>query len=178
MAIWSAPVARSARPSWRSCPASQRSTPCPPHYRCPNCKHTRPLTCRSDCGCGADLPDAVCPSVRRELDKDGFNIPFETFLGFGGDKVPDIDLNFSGEYQAEAHAYCMETVRREPCVPGRYHRHGGGKDRLRLREEVSAEERGLSSAKAEENRLAQRLYRRQAHHRSAPRRSGGHSAGQ
>ena len=79
----------------------------PPHYRCPKCKY-----CSFDVpegkACGADLPDAVCPECGANLDKDGFNIPFETFLGFGGDKVPDIDLNFSGEYQSRAHAYCVE----------------------------------------------------------------------
>ncbi len=79
----------------------------PPHYRCPACKYTT-FDVPAESKCGADLPDAVCPECGAPMAKEGFNIPFETFLGFGGDKVPDIDLNFSGEYQARAHAYCVE----------------------------------------------------------------------
>ena len=119
----------------------------PPHYRCPNCHKGFFDVDKSQYHVGVDLPDRDCPDCGQKLVKDGFDIPFEVFLGFEGDKVPDIDLNFSGEHYVEE-LFGHDHVFRAGTISGLADKTAFGYVLKYL------EERGIQAGNAEKERLA------------------------
>jgi DNA polymerase III alpha chain len=139
--------------------------PLPPHYLCPECQHTEFIDAetvkRDSIGSGYDLPPGSCPKCNAELIREGHDIPFETFLGFDGDKSPDIDLNFSGEFQSEMHRYTETLFNRVNEKTGELDRHVFKAGTISALKDKKAfgyvkhylEEEALNLSKAEVDRL-------------------------
>ncbi len=118
----------------------------PPHYRCPKCRNVEFHA--GEYGCGADMPDKMCPVCGTKYVKDGFDIPFETFLGYGGGKVPDIDLNFSA------------NIRRAPTRT---------RSRCSARRRCSARVRSVRSRRRRPTASSKNTLRKTASPRATPR---------